>query len=95
MTRSELIYKLKLKFPKLSEREVEVAVTKIIGQITDVLSEGGRVEVRGFGAFSFKQRNSRQARNPRNGEVVVVDDRASVYFRAGKDLRDRINRNNK
>jgi integration host factor subunit beta len=95
MTRSELIYKLKLKFPKLSEKEVEAIVVKLVEQITEAISEGGRVEIRGFGAFSFKQRASRQARNPRNGDVVAVEDRATVYFRAGKDLRDRINRNNK
>jgi|688.fasta_scaffold630283_3 integration host factor subunit beta len=92
MTKSELIYKLKQRMPKLSEAEIEVAMDKIIGFISESLAEQNRVELRGFGAFSIRKRESHTARNPKNGEIVHVENRNFIYFRAGKELRERINK---
>ncbi len=92
MTKSELIYKLKMRFPKLSEKEIEAVVNKVISGISDNLMLGNRIELRGFGAFSLRNRESHEARNPKNGETVQVESRASIYFRAGKGLRERTNK---
>jgi integration host factor subunit beta len=67
-------------------------VTTIFDQIADALAHGGRVELRGFGAFTAKQRNARIGRNPRSGEAVSVDEKAVPFFKAGKQLRVRLNR---
>ena len=92
MIRSELVNKLCHDFPDLSQREIELVVTGIFNEITAQLAKGGRVELRGFGAFSVKQRQSRQGRNPRTGESVQVDEKHVPFFKTGKLLRDRLNR---
>ena len=71
--------------------EVELIVTTIFDQITAALARGGRVELRGFGAFTVKRRNTRMGHNPRAGEEVPVDAKAAPFFKAGKELRDRLN----
>ena len=91
MIRSELVQKLCNDFPDLSQREIELVVTGIFGEITAQLAEGGRVELRGFGAFSTRQRDARTGRNPRTGEQVAVDAKKVPYFKPGKEMRVRLN----
>jgi integration host factor subunit beta len=92
LTKSELIAELAVSNPHLRVADVELIVTTIFDQITDALARGGRVELRGFGAFTMRQRNARIGRNPRTGEAVPVDEKAAPFFKAGKDLRGRLNR---
>jgi integration host factor subunit beta len=66
---------------------VELIVAAIFDQITGALARGKRVELRGFGAFTVKQRNARIGRNPRTGKVVPVDQKAVPFFKTGKELR--------
>ena len=91
MTRSELIADLAASHPHLRVADVELIVTTIFEQIAAALARGERVEMRGFGAFTVKQRNARIGRNPRTGETVQVDERAALHFRTGKELRARLN----
>jgi integration host factor subunit beta len=92
MTRSELIAELAARNPHLRGADVELIVGTIFDQITTALARGERVELRGFGAFTVKRRNARTGRNPRTGETVAVDEKAVPFFKAGKELRDRLNR---
>ena len=91
MTKSELIKKLAEKHPDLKEREIEDLVTLILGEISQTLANGDRVELRGFGAFSIRTRAPRKARNPRTGESVMVGERKSIYYRPGKELKEMLN----
>ncbi|WP_299814387.1 integration host factor subunit beta [uncultured Jannaschia sp.] len=91
MIRSELIQKIADANPHLYQRDVEKIVNTIFEEIVDALSEGNRVELRGFGAFSVKQRDARMGRNPRTGEAVEVEEKHVPFFKAGKLLRDRLN----
>jgi integration host factor subunit beta len=91
MIRSELVQKLCHDFPDLSQREIELVVTGIFNEITVQLAKGGRVELRGFGAFSTRQRDARTGRNPRTGEQVAVDAKKVPYFKPGKEMRERLN----
>lgn len=91
MTKSELIQKLAEKNPHLFLRDVEKIVDTIFNEITDALVEGDRVELRGFGAFSVKEREPRTGRNPRTGETVQVDAKRLPFFKTGKGLRERLN----
>jgi integration host factor subunit beta len=91
MIRSELIQKIADNNPHLYQRDVEKIVNTIFDEITDALAAGNRVELRGFGAFSVKQRDSRTGRNPRTGEAVAVDEKYVPFFKTGKLLRDRLN----
>ena len=93
MTKSELIQRLAEANPHLYQRDVERIVTTIFEEITQALSEGNRVELRGFGAFSVKERNSRVGRNPRTGEAVEVEAKYIPYFKTGKQLREKLNTN--
>ncbi len=92
MTKSELIQRISKKYPHLFQRDVEVLINTILGEISSTLAEGGRVELRGFGAFSVRKREARAARNPKNGEIVNIGERYAIYFRTGKELRERINK---
>ena len=91
MIRSELIQKLCSDFPDLTQREVEMVVAAIFDSITEQLSDGGRVELRGFGAFSSRKRDARTGRNPRTGDPVEVDAKRVPYFKPGKEMRERLN----
>ena len=93
MTKSELITYLAEENPHLYQRDVERIVTTIFEEIASALSRGDRVELRGFGAFSVKQRDARIGRNPRTGEDVQVDAKRVPYFKTGKQLRDKLNNN--
>lgn len=91
MTRSELIARVAAANPHLFHRDVERIVTTIFDEITAALARGDRVELRGFGAFSVKERGERVGRNPRTGEAVQVDAKYIPYFKTGKQLRERLN----
>ncbi|MDH3335933.1 MAG: integration host factor subunit beta [Rhodospirillaceae bacterium] len=91
MTKSELIQRLADANPHLYLRDVERIVTTIFEEITNALADGNRVELRGFGAFSVKERDSRVGRNPRTGEAVNVSAKYIPYFKTGKQLRERLN----
>lgn len=91
MIRSELIKKLEDENPDLKDYEVEKIVDLFFGQIVQKLAEGGRVEIRGFGAFSTREREPRKGRNPRTGETVSVPGKKVTYFKAGKEVREKLN----
>ncbi|OYV33683.1 MAG: integration host factor subunit beta [Acidocella sp. 20-61-6] len=91
MTRSELIAGLAEDNPHLTVADVERIVAAFFNEMTDALARGERVELRGFGAFTVKRRNARAGRNPRTGETVEVAQKSVPFFKAGKELRERIN----
>jgi integration host factor subunit beta len=92
VTKSELIAELSAANPHLTGRDVELIVGTIFNEITNALARGERVELRGFGAFTVKRRDARTGRNPRTGQAVPVDEKAVPFFKAGKELRERVNR---
>ena len=92
MTKSELIAELATANPHLMSRDVELIVSTIFDEITAALARGARVELRGFGAFTVKRRDARTGRNPRTGEAVSVQQKVVPFFKAGKELRERVNR---
>ena len=91
MIKSELIQMIADENPHLYQRDVERIVNTIFDEIIDSMANGHRVELRGFGAFSVKKRDSRMGRNPRTGEAVHVDEKYVPFFKTGKLLRDRLN----
>lgn len=91
MTKSELILRIAEQNPHLFHRDVERIVTTIFDEVSEALARGDRVELRGFGAFSVKQRDARTGRNPRTGESVAVTDKIIPFFKSGKQLRERLN----
>ncbi len=90
MTRTELIKRLAEASPHLYTRHVERIVATVFDQIVAALARGDRVELRGFGTFSTRARDTRPARNPRTGEKVVVPDKAVPHFKTGKELHRRL-----
>lgn len=91
MIKSELVQKIADANPHLYQRDVENIVAAVLNTIGDALAEGNRVELRGFGAFSIKDRDARTGRNPRTGEQVPVEAKTVPFFKTGKDLRERLN----
>lgn len=91
VTKSELIAELADANPHLRAADIEVIVGTVFDEITAALARGDRVELRGFGAFTVKRRNARTGRNPRTGAAVAVDEKAVPFFKAGKELRERVN----
>lgn len=91
MTKSELIARLAEDNPHLFQRDVERIVTTVFEEITAALANGDRVELRGFGAFSVKERGARIGRNPRTGQSVSVAPKFIPYFKTGKQLREKLN----
>ena len=91
MIRSELVAKIAAENPHLTQSDAERIVRTVFESIAETLANGGRVELRGFGAFSIRHRDPRRGRNPRTGETVDVEAKAVPFFKAGKELRDRLN----
>lgn len=91
MLRSELVVKIATENPHLTQSDAERIVHTVFESITETLANGGRVELRGFGAFSVRHRDPRRGRNPRTGEVVAVQATSVPFFKTGKELRDRLN----
>ncbi len=92
LTRSDLIADIAADNPHLRQIDVELIVATIFDGITAALARGGRAELRGFGAFTVKRRDARMGRNPRTGEAVPVHAKTAPFFKAGRELRDRLNR---
>jgi integration host factor subunit beta len=92
MIKSELIERITAQNPHLYERDIEKIVSAIFDEMTEALRRGDRVELRGFGTFSVKLREARQGRNPRSGVVVSVGKKAYPYFKTGKEMHARLNR---
>lgn len=91
MIRSELVQKISDQNPTLSSHDVEAIVATFFDEISRRLASNGRVELRGFGAFSTRSRDARVGRNPRTGETVDVDAKRVPYFKPGKEMRVRLN----
>jgi len=91
MTKSELIENLTVVNEMLNKREAEVIVNTIFDGIGQALAEGDRVEIRGFGSFTVRQRDAREARNPKSGTVVRIPSKKTPFFKTGKELRERVN----
>lgn len=92
MTRSELIKKLATRYPGMFLKDMHAIIDTIFDEIAQAMIDNRRVEIRGFGAFTVRQRKARTARNPRTNAVVKLTERLSPYFRAGKELRIRLNK---
>lgn len=91
MIKSELVLRISEMNPHLYQRDIEILVNVILDEITLALSRGDRVELRGFGTFSTKERDARQGRNPRTGEKVAVNGKVVPFFKSGKEMRERLN----
>ena len=91
MIRSELLQRLHRDNPEMRPDEIEQVVDVFFEEIAQRLADGGRVELRGFGAFSTRERAARTGRNPRTGEAVDVPAKRAPYFRPGKEMRERLN----
>ena len=94
MNKSDLILKILESEPNLFKKDASKIVNVFFNTISEAISRGERVEIRGFGVFDVKEREARIARNPKNGEAVVVPAKKVPFFRMGKDMKDRINKNN-
>lgn len=92
MIKSELVQIIANRNPHLFQRDVENIVNAVFDEVTEALANGNRVELRGFGAFSVKHRPARAGRNPRTGESVNVDEKWVPFFKTGKELRERLNK---
>ena len=91
MTKSELIEQLTNDNPGLNKRESELIVNTIFDSIGQALVEGDRVEIRGFGSFTVRERDAREARNPKSGDIVQIPAKKTPFFKTGKELRERVN----
>ena len=93
VTKSELIEVLARKQPHLPLKDVELAVRCVVDHLSDTLASGERIEIRGFGSFSLSERAPRVGRNPKSGEQVLVPGKQVPHFKAGKELRERVDLN--
>jgi len=94
LNKSDLILKILESDPNLFKKDASKIVNVFFDTISEAISRGERVELRGFGVFDVKVREARIARNPKNGEPVAVPEKKVPFFRMGKDMKDRINKNN-
>ena len=94
MNKSDLILKILESDPSLFKKDASKIVNVFFDTISEAISRGERVELRGFGVFDVKVREARIARNPKNGEAVAVPAKKVPFFRMGKDMKDRINKKN-
>lgn len=90
MTRSDLIDALAARFPALVRNDADTTVKLILETISSTLTSGGRIEIRGFGSFELKYRKPRIGRNPKSGDQVKVPGRCVPHFKAGKEMRERV-----
>ena len=90
MTKSELIARLAERFPQLIAKDADFAVKVILDAMAEALADGQRIEIRGFGSFSLNYRPPRLGRNPKSGEKVHVPEKHVPHFKAGKELRERV-----
>lgn len=91
MTKSELVETLSCQNGTLNKKEAELIVNTIFDSIGDALIAGDRVEIRGFGSFTIRERDAREARNPKSGDIVRIPPKKTPFFKTGKELRERVN----
>lgn len=91
MTKSELVEQLTIDNDVLNKREAEMIVNSIFDSIGQALVDGDRVEIRGFGSFTVRDRDAREARNPKSGDIVCISAKKTPFFKTGKELRERVN----
>ncbi|MFN2328115.1 MAG: integration host factor subunit beta [Chromatocurvus sp.] len=91
MTKSELIEAIAARQTQLSTKDVELAIKTILEHMSQSLSSGGRIEIRGFGSFSLHYREPRRGRNPKTGDTVQLTGKYVPHFKPGKELRERVN----
>ena len=89
MTKAELVEKVADKI-QLTQKQTETVVNLLLNSITEALSEGDKVELRGFGSFRIRNRNPREGRNPKTGDTVQIPAKRVPFFKAGKELRDMV-----
>ncbi|MFQ5427724.1 MAG: integration host factor subunit beta [Thermodesulfobacteriota bacterium] len=92
MTKSELIERVSAEVKTFSKKDVEIIVDSLFQSMSDSLSRGEKVEIRGFGSFKIKERDGRQGRNPKSGENIYIEAKRVPFFKAGKEIRERINK---
>ena len=90
MTKSDLIARLAERFPQLVAKDADFAVKMILDAMSEALAKGDRIEIRGFGSFALNYRPPRVGRNPKSGEKVDVPEKWVPHFKAGKELRERV-----
>jgi len=90
MTKSELIERLANQNPRVTARDVDETVKAVLDAMTTAMASGSRIEIRGFGSFTLNHRPSRVGRNPKSGESVMVPEKFVPHFKAGKELRERV-----
>jgi len=90
VVKSELVFALKEKFPELLLGDVELALNCILGQMGNALTQGERIEIRGFGSFELRHRPPRLARKPKTGEAIRLPAKAGIHFKPGKEIRERV-----
>jgi integration host factor subunit beta len=90
MTKSELIVRLAVRFPQLVAKDADFAVNMILDAMSEALAKGDRIEIRGFGSFALNYRPPRTGRNPKSGDKVQVPAKWVPHFKAGKELRERV-----
>ena len=90
MTKSDLIARLAERFPQLVAKDADFAVKMILDALSEALARGDRIEIRGFGSFSLNYRPPRVGRNPKSGDKVSVPEKWVPHFKAGKELRERV-----
>ncbi len=91
MTKSELIETIAARQTQLSTKDVELAIKSILEHMSESLSSGERIEIRGFGSFSLHYREPRRGRNPKTGDSVQLTGKYVPHFKPGKELRERVN----
>ncbi len=91
MTKSELVEKLLSTNSLLTRKDSEMVVDIVFDSMRNALKSGEKVEIRGFGSFTIRERNPREARNPKNGQIVNIPSKKTPFFKTGKELRERVN----
>ncbi len=91
MTKSELVEKIVEANKLLTRKESEMVVNIVFDSMCEALKQGEKVEIRGFGSFTIRERDAREARNPKSGEVVRIPAKKTPFFKTGKELRERVN----
>ncbi len=92
MTKSDLVERLAAKVGNFSRKDIEVIVDTVFASMADSLSKGEKVEIRGFGSFKVKEREGRTGRNPKSGESIYIEPKKVPFFKAGKELKERVDK---
>ncbi len=91
LIKSQLIADISRELSHLPEKDIILAINSIIEQLSHILSNGGRIEIRGFGSFCLHYRPPRKAHNPKTGEKLITNPKYAVHFKPGKELREQVN----